>query len=249
MPRLSKQKPLPPPQYSNLLQAQLLSGRGKPRVWFATCDGKQWVVKGPVIEKERDGALLSQRYKELLHLPHTNLRCEHTAEGDFLIQRCLIDYTALETRITTTGFEANVVVPVDSHICPWDDALLDEHPELTQPMLEALLFRKVVGAHDTCRWNVMVVPEPDYMDENMSVLHLYSIDDAAAAGRTTPMMWKAKACSQAFGAALDRSWESLQQTMNRWETTLKSLPDSDPLRTFALKQLLRYKSRGAWRWN
>lgn len=249
MPRPVKRKPLPPPHYTNLLQAQLLSGRGKPRVWFATCGDRQWVVKGPVVERERDGALLSQRYKELLHLPHTNLRCESTAEGDFLIQRCLIDYTTLETRTATTGFEANVVVPADSHICPWRDEMLVEYPELTQPMLEALLFRKVVGAHDTCRWNVMVVPEPDYDDEERTVLHLYSIDDEAAPGRTTPRMWKAKACPEAFGMALDRCWDALQSTMDRWEQALISLPSSDPLRGFALQQLQLHRNPAAWRWS
>jgi hypothetical protein len=244
-----KRKALPPPHYTNVLQAQLLSGRGKPRVWFAEQDGRQCVVKGPISEKERDGCLKTQQFKELLGIRHTNMRCETTAEGDFLIQRSLIDYTTLERHTVSTSFEKNATVPVATHICPWQDTFLTTAPELSYPMLEALLFRKLVGAHDTCRWNIMVVDEYDD-DLDANTLHLYSIDDDAMAGRTTPMMWKAKACPQMFGATLDQCWEQLNQTMDRWESVLQEQIQrhQDPLAQFALEQLAKHRNRSAWRW-
>jgi hypothetical protein len=242
MSRSNRGKNQLPSEFSNGLQAQLLSGRGKPRVWFAERDELQWVVKGPVCEKERDGCMNSQRFKEILGLPHTALRCETINGSDYLVQRSLIDYTKLERQTATTSFESNVVVPKETHIAPWRDEMLHEMPELAQPMLEALLFRKIIGANDTCRWNVMVIPDKSGKPT------VYSIDDAAQPGRTTPLMWKLKADPSEFGAALDRCWDNLMQTMEYWEAVLKYQPKGDPLAQFALQQLAIYKNRRAWRW-
>jgi hypothetical protein len=242
MSRSNRGKNILPSVFTNPLQAQLLSGRGKPRVWFAERDGLQLVVKGPVCEKERDGCMNSQRFKEILGLPHTSMHCETIKGADYLVQRSLIDYTKLETQIATTSFESNVVVPKETHIAPWRDEMLRDSPELAQPMLEALLFRKIVGANDSCRWNVMVVPEKDGKPR------VYSIDDAASAGRTTPMMWKLKANPQEFRAALDRCWNSLTTTMDRWEAVLRGMSEEDALAEFALQQLKIYRNPSAWCW-
>lgn len=234
----------PPSKYCTWLQAQARTGRGKPRVWFVSSTettAKQQVVKGPVDARERDACLTSQRYKELLGLPHTNMALESHAGHDYLVQDSLIDYTSLETRVVSTPYEKNVRVPILEHIMPWDHTYLKDASIAIQ-ILEALLFRKVVGAHDTCVQNFMVIASTPKTPKTQKV---YSIDDAALQ-KTTTYMWKSPLepdIANQFKQALDQCWEHLQATMDRWSSLLCPQQDS-----FALHQLTLHREKSAWKW-
>lgn len=214
--------------YTDFLQTQPITGRTKPRVWFATEEstGKQVVIKGPVPLQERFQCLKTEVVKKALGLPHTNLH----SSGSFLIQDCLLDYKKLETRVVSTKLESNLRVPVAASVPGWEhDMLRDE--EMAYKILEALLFRKVVGANDTCTRNFIVLDRI-----------VYSIDDAAL-GVDTPLMWKTGLIKPraAYETALTKSWDRLIATMERWRGLLAD-------NAFALKQLDKYNVMTNWKW-
>jgi hypothetical protein len=215
----------PPPQYTTILQAQALTGRNKARVWFAMApDGKQVVLKGPVPATEMRAVEKSENFKKLLGLPHANLQIE----GKYLVWNSLIDYTTLPTKTMTTKLETDIRVPAEN-ISHWNVSMLGT--DLERGMLEALLFRKVVGTNDTCDRNLLVV-------NNM----VYSIDDASLC-KDTPYMWKTALIKPkaAYEAALERHWSHMESIISAWKTLLH---DND----FAMQQLERYGHKSNWIW-
>jgi hypothetical protein len=212
----------------DFLQAQPITGRTKPRVWFATQEatGKQVVIKGPVPLQERIQCMKSELLKQALGLPHTNMH----SEGSFLIQDSLLDYKALATRVVTTKLEADVRVPVNGTVPPWGHDMLSDG-EMAYKILEGLLFRKVAGTNDTCTRNFIVIGKT-----------VYSIDDASL-GVDTPLMWKLGLVKprKAYEAALDAAWYRLTETMARWRAALAE-------NAFALKQLDKYGVKANWKW-
>jgi hypothetical protein len=216
-----------PAHYTNTLQAQLLTGRHKPRVWFATDSrtGQQVVLKGPVKGPEIEAVVTSEELKARLGLPNTFLR----AEQGMLVWRSLIDYTTLETHIVSSKLETDVRVPVAKGICRWCNDMLEDN-ELALGLMEALLFRKMVGTNDTCHRNIMVVDR-----------RVYTIDDAAYK-KETPLMWKMPMRAAVYNAALERVWTTLNVTMERW----KPLIAEDPFASNMLRTLS--SSPSAWKW-
>ncbi len=215
----------PPPQYTNILQAQALTGRNKARVWFATApDGLQVVIKGPVPATEMRAVEKSENFKKLLGLPHANLR----VEGKYLVWNSLVDYTKLPTKIMTTKLETDIRVPAEN-ISHWTASML--RTEMERGMLEALLFRKIVGTNDTCDRNLLVVDNK-----------VYSIDDASLC-KDTPYMWKKGLIKPkaAYEAALERHWTHMETTIATWKTLLH---END----FAMQQLDRYGQKSNWIW-
>lgn len=214
--------------FTCFLQAQPITGRWKPRVWFATDpDGKQVVIKGPVSAEERHMCIQSQQVKDRLSLPSTKMRII----GNYLIQDSLFDYTKFKTHIVTTSLETNIEVPVSTELNAWDHSYLS-NKELSYNILEALLFRKIIGANDTCTRNFVII-------ENT----VYSIDDAALR-KPTPYMWKTKLIKQKkkYENALNLSWERIKQTIEHW----KELLVGD---TYAIQMLDYYSDKDSWTWS
>lgn len=214
---------LPPLEFENPLQAQLITGRAKPRVWFATRIGKQVVIKGPVSKKESSCVLKTQKIKECIGLPHTNAH----AEGDYLVFDCLIDYTHLPTRITSSRIEVDVKVPVGTSIQGWEKNML-KIPHLAKQILVGLLFRKVIGANDTCSRNFMVIEDT-----------VYSIDDAALE-KLTQRMWKTKVTCE-YAQAMHTYWDYLVGVMEDWEKKLSEY-------AFCMERLAEMKDKSKWIW-
>ncbi len=226
-------------QYTNFLQAQLRTGPKKPRTWFATRmhDSKQVVIKGPVSAADAAAALESQRLKDLLGIPSSQVR----QEGEFLIQDCLFDYTALPTEIQSSRWDKAVRVPRDHHLSGWSHvwmledsstANVQKNKELRLSLFESLLFRKVVGTNDTCTHNLVIRRN-----------QVYSIDDAAVQKRTR-FMWKSAldpVIAESYLLHLKELWPDLQRTAARWRTLL----DSQPYRIRILDTLMR--SPDSWR--
>ena len=208
--------------YTNVLQAQLRTGRGKPRVWFATAPEGQVVVKGPVQEKEKEGCRKSETLKQCLGLPHANMR----VHGNYLVWDCLFNYTVLERKIASSPFDSPTEVPVQEFHYPWDDSYI---PTQGLNILLALAFRKIVGAHDTCIQNFLVLPnEP-----------VYSIDDSAL-DKTTKRMWKDTVNPYVWEPVLETHWDSVQSHLRDWEGKMED--------EILLERLHSLQNRKGWRW-
>lgn len=211
---------------TDVLQAQLLTGKHKPRVWYATRGDKQLVVKGPMKATERAANLASEALKEKLGLPRTNLH----EEGEYLVMDSLIDYTALETRMASSKLESEVRVPVASAMPVWSSAMLADKT-LALGLMKGLLFRKIAGANDTCARNFVVADGK-----------VYSVDDAAM-GVKTPNMWKKALVREkaAYEAALRAVWVELAAVMAEWRTLLAE-------DAVALAVLDTHAERSGWAW-
>jgi len=232
---------LPPAHYTDLLQAQLRTSSRKPFVWYATDSrtDQQVVIKGPVSAAEAAAVEHTEALKARLGLPNTFLRTEsHDSGGGssalFLVWRSLLDYRTLATRVAAQGRGRNrhpVVVPTNTANKPWrwHNRMLGD-PALTRSLMEALLFRKLVGTDDTCQRNLMIVGST-----------VYSIDDAARQ-TPSPLMWKMPMRAALFGAALDRVWPRVAETVSQW----RPLVAHD---AYAAKALETYADKAAWRWS
>ncbi len=216
----------PLPGCTGALQAQLLTGKHKPRVWYATRDSKQLVIKGPVSAKERDGNLVSEALKVKLGLPCTNLH----AEGDYLVMDSLIDYTKLKTHVVSSKLEKEVRVPLGAEMPVWDSTMLTD-PVLALGVMKGLLFRKIAGANDTCARNFVVAGGA-----------VHSIDDSALRVETAHM-WKKELVREkgAYKEALTSVWAEMKTTVREWRLLL-----SDD--AFAMAQLKIHLKRSRWSW-
>jgi hypothetical protein len=220
--------------YSHVLQTQLITAKEKPRTWFATQDGRQYVIKGPIPDQERKECMRSQRLKEILGIPHTYMR----EEGEFLIQNCIRDYTQLPTRVQSSRWEKNVPVPVFG-AWEWKEEMLEnpeKHRILLQSLMEGLLFRKIVGTNDTCSHNFVIW-------KNI----VYSIDDRSLEKRTR-YMWKKATVNPIYACLMTQMWPALQATMERWSHLLAASAGAGEAFPFAQRVLDTMKNQKNWRW-
>jgi hypothetical protein len=216
----------PPDGFTDILQAQPVTGRHKPKVWFATDkDGNQVVIKGVLSDVEISSIMKTEKLKILLGLPHTNAR----VVDKFIVQDCLVDYSKVETKVVSTKIETNVRVAVPNSIQIWEHDMLKNN-ELAYSIMIALLFRKIAETNDTCTRNFIVIGS-----------NVYSIDDAYV-GTETPYMWKTKLVTQKinYSKALDDVWDRIKLTIDHWS----SLVD-DRTR----EKLNAFKEKEKWRWN
>ncbi len=228
-------KRLPPilDGYTDILQTQLITEKDKPRSWFATRGSNQYVIKGPISEKERDECLRSQTFKELLGIPHTNMR----AEGEYLIQTCIGDYTTLQTEVRSSRWEKKVRVPIVG-LTAWSESYLASHipPSIHISLLEGLLFRKIMGTNDTCNQNFVVHKDLVYcIDDRSMNMHL-------------PYMWKGPVKNPKYSELLDTFWPALQTTMSRWKWLLQNSAKELDVQ-FALEVLHRMQNKDCWKFH
>jgi hypothetical protein len=214
--------------FKRFLQAQPITGRSKPRTWFATDNaGAQVVIKGPMPKKELEMCVKSEAVKVLLGLPNTNLRI--LEDLPYIIQDSLVDYTTLPTRTVTTKLEFDICVLENLAVPGWSHELIEDS-EMAYKILEGLLFRKVVGANDACTRNFIVLDRA-----------VYSIDDAALSVETE-FMWKVALVKplKKYQDALDLCWSKLVETIAVWREKLAG-------NKFGLTQLNKYSVRENWR--
>jgi hypothetical protein len=225
--------------YTDVLQTQLITEKDKPKSWFATREGIQYVVKGPIPREERDQCMKSQRFKELLGVPHTYMY----EDGEYLIQRCLGDYTALQTEIRSSRWEKRIRVPTQ-HQGAWSETYFNQgslHPSLALSLLEGLLFRKIMGTNDTCAQNFVV-----YNDI------VYCIDDRSM-DRELPYMWKGPVKNPRYTDLLNTFWDTLLATMERWRHLLQNAVKQGSLKEeevqFALRILQKMENKECWKFH
>jgi hypothetical protein len=233
-PRIASEEPAEVPGdlkaagFKRFLQAQPITGRSKPRTWFATDSaGAHVVIKGPMTKKELEMCVKSEAVKVLLGLPNTNLRI--LEDLPYIIQDSLVDYTVLPTRTVTTKLETDICVPENLAVPGWSHELIEDS-EMAYKILEGLLFRKVVGANDACTRNFIVLDGV-----------VYSIDDAAL-GVETEFMWKVALVKplKKYQDALDACWSRLVEIIAVWREKLAG-------NKFAVVQLDKYSARENWR--
>ncbi len=233
-PRIASEEPAEAPEdlktagFKRFLQAQPITGRSKPRTWFATDSaGAHVVIKGPMTKKELEMCVKSEAVKVLLGLPNTNLLI--LEDLPYIIQDSLVDYTTLPTRTVTTKLETDICVPENLAVPGWSHELIEDS-EMSYKILEGLLFRKVVGANDACTRNFIVLDGV-----------VYSIDDAAL-GVETEFMWKVALVKplKKYQDALDACWSRLVETIAVWREKLTG-------NKFGLTQLNKYVVRENWR--
>jgi hypothetical protein len=223
----------PPPSYTNFLQIQPITGRTKARAWFATIDGKQVVVKGPVNATEAAAVMKTETLKKTLGLPHANTRIEESDGKKYIVADNLVgDYLAFPTKKVTTKLELNAtVVDVERiSLSTWDNAMLANDAQ-TLNLLVALAFRKVAGANDTCNRNFVVIGET-----------VYSVDDAAVEKETAHMWSKGLVKPKAtYEAALTKHWDAVKETLESWKG--KVAADS-----YAAKRIVELSEKEGWKW-
>jgi hypothetical protein len=213
---------------TEVLQAQLLTGAYKPRVWYAVRGGVYSVIKGPVSTKERDACLAMEALKTRLRLPRTGLH----AEGDYLVMNSVVPHTDLATHVVSSKLEKDVRVPTGAGIPVWNPDSLT-NPKLAFRLFVGLLLRKIAGANDTCARNFLV-------DSG----RVYSIDDAAL-GATTPYMWKkplSASSAKEHRDALAGVWPRMTKRMAKWRQLLAD-------NAFALRVLEEHRTVEGWKWN
>jgi hypothetical protein len=213
---------------TEVLQAQLLTGAHKPRVWYAVRDGLYIVIKGPVSAKERVACLAMETLKTRLRLPRTGLH----VEGDYLVMNSVVRHTDLATHVVSSKLEKDVRVPTGDGIPVWKPDSLT-NPKLAFRLFVGLLLRKIAGANDTCARNFLV-------DDG----RVYSIDDASL-GATTPFMWKkplSATSAKEHRDALERVWPRIMKRMAKWRGLLVD-------NAFALRVLEEHSAVEGWKWN
>ncbi len=213
---------------TEVVQAQLLTGAHKPRVWHAVRDGVYIVIKGPVSTKERDACLAMEDLKTRLRLPRTGLH----VEGEYLVMNSVVAHTNLATHVASSKLEKEVRVLTGAGVPVWKPDFLT-NPQLVFRLFVSLLLRKIAGANDTCARNFLV-------DDG----RVYSIDDAAL-GTTTPYMWKkplSADSAKAHAEALARVWPRVARRMAKWRVALAENP-------FALSMLEAHSTPAGWKWN
>jgi chemotaxis protein histidine kinase CheA len=223
----------PPAEYMNVLQIQPITGRSKPRVWFATApDGKQVVIKGPLKADEVLANINSEVAKKTLGLPSVNLHAEEVDGKTYLVSDNLLgDRTAfLPTRTVTTKLEKDVrVVDVEkATLSTWEHEMLNDD-EKARNLLVALAFRKVIGANDTCNRNLVVVGNA-----------VYSVDDPAL-HKETPYMWSKALVKPktSYEAALEKHWDHVVKVLESW----KAKVDEE-----GKKQIDALSAKDGWKW-
>ncbi len=232
-----KRQPAILASYTDILQTQLITEKDKPRSWFGTREGKQYVIKGPLSPQERVQCMKSQRFKELLGIPHTFM----IEDGEYLVQTCLGDYTQLQTEVRSSRWEKRVRVPVE-HKNAWSEEYLNSlHPSLVISLLEGLLFRKIMGTNDTCNQNF--------------VIHdgiVYCIDDRSM-DCDLPYMWKGPVKNRQYTEVLNVYWDSILATIQRWRHLILNAVAQGFLKweevQFALQMLQKMEDKECWKFH
>jgi len=172
LPRLTEQKndALPPEldEYADVIQVQLLTRRGHPKVYFCRLKGAPYVLKGPMGSGLRDKIMLSERMKVLLGLP----QCDAEVIGTFIRWRSLCDYDSQQYIIRESKLEGprRIYTGPNAHCDPETMDLMG--------LCRAVMFKNLVGADDWAARN--------FLEDSAGVI--YSIDDHAKMAPITTMI-------------------------------------------------------------
>jgi hypothetical protein len=179
------------------------------------------VLKGPLESKEIVALLESERVKQILGLPRTNVR---KYKDDYIISDCLYEYDVNDYHICKLKIDkGRKISNIKLKGC--------EHKEtntiLERSFLKALAFRLIIGTDDTTPRNFIVI-------ENT----VYSIDDPAW-NVEQKELWKIKNHKIMYTNMLDRNWEWVDAFLVEWKNTLN-------LGYFGIQMCEKYLIRKNW---
>lgn len=151
--------------YKDVIQVQLITGKSKPKVYFATEkeSNKKYVLKGPITDTMKQQVNETEIMKKLLDINHLNTHIKVINNCNWIISDCLLEYNFEKKEIKNSKLESNV------SIYNGDKAHIEFSCITQQNFLEFLkqyLFRLIIGANDHCNRNFVT-----------NGIKIYSIDD------------------------------------------------------------------------
>ena len=225
-----------PLTFEKLLQAQCITGKHKPRVFFCKQRGDTedqiWVLKGPLKKENSTEYLMTHYFKETLSIPNAGcmeLWLEESVHdgislptGWYLLSR----YASVPSifsfdnfKLCTTKLEENVAISTND-VSHWAHDLMSPDMDsesacaLQQGALLALAFRKCIGTNDTCCRNFIC-------GEKLG--EVISVDDPALF-RSTPYMFKVGLSGillEHYKRALQKHWDIVSNTLFQWKSRIK----------------------------
>ena len=209
--------------YKSPLQAQAVTGTGKPPAFFCQQTWKnghvhQYVVKGPVTLEYGLRCEVTDKVKHLLRLAWTDTVAKTYRDGTFVVAYAVVPYDPTKHRDYSTPSQPNLRLV---HVPPthWDHPML-QSDALALEVFVVLAFRWCIGTNDTVPRNILVVRNSKGRDV------LYSIDDPAL--WTAPkngLMWNKQMKSDEYNAALRRVFEPhVKQALTQWKLVLEQYP-------------------------
>ena len=138
--------------YKDIVQVQLITGKSKPKVYFATQveNNKKYVLKGPINDIMNEQVNETERIKKLLNINHLNTHVKIINNCKWIISDCIIDYNFNEKEIKNSKLESNVSIynGIKAHI--EFNHIIEEN---FVDFLKQYLFRLIIGANDHCNRN------------------------------------------------------------------------------------------------
>ncbi len=206
--------------YYEKLQVAPRTASYKPRVYYARDeDWNPLIVKGPLPIKEVQAMVETERIKQILGVPRTNVR----REGNMLIADALYDYDFGDSHTCTSGIDKGQQIS-NIKLKMWKHFGYDVTTE--RSFLKALALRLVLGTDDTVPCNFVVVGQT-----------VYSVDDPAWM-REPSKIWKVKSHSEHYDTMLDTHWEWVRAFLLDW--TEAELPP------FCVLMCHKYLDRNNW---
>ena len=177
----------------------------------------------------------SDKIKKLLDMQNLNIQIEN----DNLIMKNVISIDPKNTIVKTSKLESNVNIYNGEHY-HYNHKKLDQlnNEELTQ-LFQILLFRKIIGAKDTCERNIIYINNK-----------LYSIDDPMLF-KETDFIWKkplSQELKQKYFEKLKNNFEKIKDFIKKAEPIIKECKElSKKEKDFMIKELNIYNNLNNWK--
>jgi hypothetical protein len=190
-------------------------------VYYARDEDWNPVVLKPVPSEKEVAALLeTERIKQLLGLPRTNVRrC-----GEWVVADCLYDYDIRASHICRCTHDRGVRIS-NIKLKQWSHDTTDSIT--ARSFLKALAFRVMIGTDDTVPRNFVVIDQT-----------VYSVDDPAW-GVEPARIWKVKSHGEHYRALLEEHWDWVYAFLSDWSTT-------PGLSEFNYAMIYKLMDREAW---
>jgi hypothetical protein len=208
--------------YHELLQVAPRTSPEKVPVFYARDhDWNPLVVKGPLSNEEINALIITERIKELLGLPRTNVR---RSDGNFVVSDCLYEYSADDFHICKSGIDKGKRLS-NTKLKMWRHDITDK--TTIRSFFKAVAFRHIIGTDDTVPRNFILIDQT-----------VYSIDDPAWEQEPT-RIWKVKNHSEHYNTLLDENWEWVMAFLTDWKNTAY-------LSSFAYNMIDKLMDRSYW---
>ena len=148
--------------YENIIQIQLLTRKGFPRVYFTTKNNKKYVIKGPLSEEDVDKIKFTEDVKKIIKQKHLNVKFKKWNNNYWMISDSLVDYTN-DHQVKNSKIESMRPIYSGPNVnCNFEEALKN----IPKKLILCAMFKSLVGATDWAARNFLVKGKK-----------IYSIDD------------------------------------------------------------------------